>query len=458
MNTASELEELKGRQMARSNMLAKKEAKEKRKPIFDLGLGKCPRKGLCEWGFDVAPCAEQVNDNLAANDPLSFNLDNALSFTLPDLSGQPLGPADVVAFLNQRTDTNVSLNWVKNHWSLILWKLSSYIRLKPDERHIWWTAEEVLRQFSYRWEREFQAHRSIIRRIQERDCCPSVRMVLCVSRFLMSKKNGAEVKEMELTDGWYFMRATVDDSLRRAISKKKLQVGHKLEIFGAKTLGPREGIDVLDAYDMSSLEISGNSSTLAKWDARLGRKAATPILTLRSLTQDGGFIPILDVQIFRLLPLTYSDGKNAWDEQQEAKLQDEWQALRDSTAQKLTQDFGEDLRAFEMILDEVTETLKSSLEAVSLEASGRDLFDDLEEASSPALRRKLLSTASSSVLQATYEVVRERVLSEQQTLKGRVEKELEVCVRSFLHLKLHSVSMSRNPVLPGDHCYAVILL
>jgi len=44
----------------------------------------------------------------------------------------------------------VTLAWVKNHWKLILWKVASYVRSRPDLLGDWWTFERVVEQLRYR--------------------------------------------------------------------------------------------------------------------------------------------------------------------------------------------------------------------------------------------------------------------------------------------------------------------
>jgi breast cancer 2 susceptibility protein len=65
------------------------------------------------------------------------------------------------------------------------------------------------------------------------------------------------------------------------------------------------------------LKISGNSTTLARWDARLGplvypsvsrpntNVVVPPVSTLRSLTNDGGVVSLLDVIVERIHPIAY---------------------------------------------------------------------------------------------------------------------------------------------------------
>lgn len=85
------------------------------------------------------------------------------------------------------------------------------------------------------------SHRSAIKRIQEQDSSPSLPMILCVCAILPGEQQEAEDGKtiqgnpiLELTDGWYRIRSNTDPTLTRAIQAKKLKVGYKIAIAGAK--------------------------------------------------------------------------------------------------------------------------------------------------------------------------------------------------------------------------------
>jgi breast cancer 2 susceptibility protein len=142
-------------------------------------------------------------------------------------------------------------SWVKNHWSLIVWKLGNMIKAKPDERSHWWTFEAVWHQLLYRYEREInRAERSAIKRIQEQDSPSQTPMVLLVSQIFwidppveepppdnpdqLQVSDGPIASGFELTDGWYRMNAKVDPVLAYAAKRGKISVGTKIEMTGAK--------------------------------------------------------------------------------------------------------------------------------------------------------------------------------------------------------------------------------
>ncbi len=69
-------------------------------------------------------------------------------------------------------------------------------------------------------------------------------MVLCVSNIMWSPaavdKNGVPFDphpELEVTDGWYRLRAQVDLPLARAVRRGFIKVGTKLAVSGTKVCG-----------------------------------------------------------------------------------------------------------------------------------------------------------------------------------------------------------------------------
>lgn len=146
----------------------------------------------------------------------------------------------------------IKLEWVKNHYGLIVWKLAGIARAKPDEWQDWFSFEKVCEQLQYRYEREvLLSHRSCIKRIQERDSSASIAMCLVVTRILceerqmapeigsVEEQQGQAIKQMwpaqlELTDGWYKIKANLDPVLEQAALMQNLVSGSKILIQGAK--------------------------------------------------------------------------------------------------------------------------------------------------------------------------------------------------------------------------------
>jgi breast cancer 2 susceptibility protein len=134
---------------------------------------------------------------------------------------------------------------------------------------------------------------------------------------------------LELTDGWYHIKAQVDDCLVRAINKGKITVGRKLGITGAKLDSGADGAEVMDAFDKSRLVLSGNSTSLVKWDAKLGMPKSPFVAALSSLSPDGGVVTMMDVVIDKIFPLAYRSAEwnkeeGEWDQEEETRRQNKW--------------------------------------------------------------------------------------------------------------------------------------
>lgn len=64
-------------------------------------------------------------------------------------------------------------------------------------------------------------------------------------------------------------------------------------------------MEVLDAYESISLTLRGNATHLAPWHAKLGFQSSAPVAALRSLTGDGGSVPIVELIVVKLHPIAY---------------------------------------------------------------------------------------------------------------------------------------------------------
>lgn len=97
--------------------------------------------------------------------------------------------------------------------------------------------------FQYSYERDLnRVQRPILRLILERDAPSSKAMVLCVSNMWWAPQEMSEDgtflvlprPTLELTDGWYRIRTEVDEALARAARRRRIRLGTKLIIAGAK--------------------------------------------------------------------------------------------------------------------------------------------------------------------------------------------------------------------------------
>lgn len=192
-----------------------------------------------------------------------------------------------------------------------------------------WCWKEVMRQLLYRYERELNSgSRPPLRLIATQDAPASCPMVLCVSNITWSEpavqEDGTTAEpcpELEVTDGWYRLRARVDEALTRAIRAGVLRVGRKLAVAGARvsqrlslsqfitaninflfklSSERKDPMEVLEAYNSVQLVLSGNSSHLAPWHAKLGFQRGPFVSTLNSLTHDGGVISVMDIVVVKV--------------------------------------------------------------------------------------------------------------------------------------------------------------
>ena len=66
-------------------------------------------------------------------------------------------------------------------------------------------------------------------------------MVLCISDIIWPVASGSEedtapqtYPSLEVTDGWYRIRAQIDAPLARGVRKGKIKIGRKIAVAGAK--------------------------------------------------------------------------------------------------------------------------------------------------------------------------------------------------------------------------------
>ena len=125
-----------------------------------------------------------------------------------------------------------------------------------------------------RYEREINlAQRSSIKRIQEQDSSAAIPLVLCVSDIRWAEPPEARemnpdeepllvIAGLELTDGWYRIRANIDMTLRSAVERGRIVVGCKLAISGARVSSPSRHLSAarwveprVDTYQMIARRI-----------------------------------------------------------------------------------------------------------------------------------------------------------------------------------------------------------
>lgn len=195
----------------------------------------------------------------------------------------------------------VKLDWTKNHFGWIIWKLFSLSKSYPN-LHLFLTFQNVVEELAYRAQTNiYDAKRSCIQLLYERDESPGRQMVLFVSKIHPDFT-------ISLSDGWYKMNATVDKILAELIKTKKIYVGQKLRICCSKLEGEDACGPLESARKETRLIIRANSVRRAHWSATLGFQAAPFFaVNIASLFANGGPVPFIDVIIQRKYSLLFRE-------------------------------------------------------------------------------------------------------------------------------------------------------
>ncbi|KAM9174028.1 breast cancer type 2 susceptibility protein isoform 2-T2 [Pangshura tecta] len=212
--------------------------------------------------------------------------------------------------------------WVYNHYRWIVWKLAAMEISFPQEfANRCLTPERVLLQLKYRYDLEIdKSQRSAIKKILERDDIAAKTLILCVSKIISlsenmsdicSNKNVVESKKraavIEVTDGWYGVKALLDPPLQALLHGRRLTVGQKIIVHGAELVGSQDACTPLETPDSLMLKISANSTRRARWHAKLGfHQDPRPFpLPLSSLFSEGGTAGCIDIVIQRTYPIQW---------------------------------------------------------------------------------------------------------------------------------------------------------
>ncbi|XP_053827945.1 breast cancer type 2 susceptibility protein [Vidua macroura] len=217
--------------------------------------------------------------------------------------------------------------WVYNHYRWIVWKLAAMEVSFPHEfANRCLTPEMVLLQLKYRYDLEVdKSKRSAIKKIMERDDAAGKTLVLCISKIISlntvvspssSNKNMESKKAaalIEVTDGWYGIRALLDPPLKAFLDRRRLTVGQKIIVHGAELVGPQNGCTPLEAPDTLMLKISANSTRRVRWHTKLGfHRDPRPFpVPLSSLYSEGGAVGCIDVVIQRTYPIQWMEKTSA---------------------------------------------------------------------------------------------------------------------------------------------------
>ncbi|KAF5278315.1 hypothetical protein FQR65_LT03584 [Abscondita terminalis] len=316
--------------------------------------------------------------------------------------------------------------WIDNHFKWIVWKLSSYERNFPDVFSEALSAENIIQQLKYRYDREIdKAERPALRRILETDDVPQKRLVLCVSD-IFRFENSIEV---ELTDGWYSIRTIIDELLKQQINSSKIVIGTKLITQCAEILNC-DGCHPLEIPDHVRLKINFNCTRRAAWDAKLGyQKISKPFpVTLDSVHCDGGIIACVKIYIARVYPLRFMEkvdkGKPVWrNAKAEEKRAQAWEDEKTKELEVLQQRVREEYEK-ELRIKRDTKVCSKNLSEIN---SAETLYTMMEASNDPdSFKERLTSSQLSSIQNYHHNVYIER----NNEISTRMSKELKKLKKS----------------------------
>ncbi|KAF8560092.1 hypothetical protein OG21DRAFT_24217 [Imleria badia] len=363
--------------------------------------------------------------------------------------------------------------WVDNHWPLVLWKLAGMVALDPvgesDPLKKRWCWSEIIRQLMYRYERDLNSSsRPPLRLITIRDASAESPMVLCISDIIWPAGGSEEIAaaqshpELEVTDGWYRLRARIDAPLARGVRKGKIKIGRKIAIAGAKLSAERkEGSEILEAYNSNVLMLTGNSTHMAPWHAKLGFHRGPFVATLNSLTADGGNVAVMVLTVMKAYPVAYiefvedTDGRKQrvgpHDVKEELKLSTQWKTKRESHASKVWVEY--EKRRYRMLdYAERLEQRAGSKFRPSQEDGPPDktydIYDTLQEDIEAA--KSVISSIGHEDAGWLARHIRDRAVQEQDLVSKEIEQELEsICpsrdVKAFCVIAVNDARTYKYP-------------
>lgn len=255
----------------------------------------------------TAATADRVRFNGATGTPIS---DGSVGLGVAEVAlnlvmKHQLKPELLRQAADGTADTAAWRAWVRNHYRWVVWKLAAQERSWDGARGRL-TYKAVVAQLAHRFDREVnQAQKPALKAILQRDAASERLVVLCVSAIDEARS------ELELTDGWYSVRASMDEALAFRVSRRAIRVGVKLAICGARLEGAAaDPLDVLAARETHGVDAESasqllrlpyNGTRLARWDARLGfLRTRCMTVALHSIVVGQGRVPSFDAVVVRV--------------------------------------------------------------------------------------------------------------------------------------------------------------
>ncbi|CAN8195906.1 unnamed protein product [Coccothraustes coccothraustes] len=334
--------------------------------------------------------------------------------------------------------------WVYNHYRWIVWKLAAMEVSFPHEfANRCLTPEMVLLQLKYRYDLEVdKSKRSAIKKIMERDDAAGKTLVLCISKIISpntvvspssSNKNMENKKAaalVEVTDGWYGIRALLDPPLKAFLDRRRLTVGQKIIVHGAELVGPQNGCTPLEAPDSLMLKISANSTRRVRWHTRLGfHRDPRPFpVPLSSLYSEGGAVGCIDVVIQRTYPIQWMEKTSAGSYVFRNSRAEEREAAKHAEDQqkKLEALFAKIQAEYEKHEERTSRrTLRSRIitrQQIHNLQDGAELYEAIQNASDPGYMEGYLSDDQLKALKAYRQLMNDK---KQTQMQEQFKKALE---------------------------------
>ncbi|KAL0951607.1 hypothetical protein HGRIS_008287 [Hohenbuehelia grisea] len=371
---------------------------------------------------------------------------NTLNEEVVQATPVSLGPAQALEELHRHGCDLATQPWVDNHWCLILWKLAGMVTLDPktegDPSARRWCWKEVIRQLLYRYERELNgSSRPPLRLISTQDAPSTCPMVLCISNITWTdvpQEDGTSIPhpELEVTDGWYRLRAQVDESLARAVRRGIIRVGRKIAVAGARLESERKDpMEILEAYNIVKLIIPGNSSHLAAWHSKLGFQSGPYISTLHSLSPDGGLVTAMDLVIVKAYPVAFiefiedEDGNQIREgphsEKDEEISTEKWSRRREAEASKLRLESDKKWSRYEGYADRLMRKAAGRFkpnEDDDVPDHIDNLYDELED---PMSASAVMSKITPSEAGWLAQLIHANIVKEKESASDEMQRELD---------------------------------
>ena len=222
--------------------------------------------------------------------------------------------------------SKLAVNDVRTHRAATEWARAGrlYVDATSSGKR-WCVLSRVVSQLLYRYERERRNERSTLRRIFEGDSPPEQHMVLAVA----SSSTATLTPEMtvELTDGWYGVRALLsDDHLVALLRTGRIRVGAKIRVCNAELLQhsgaisattddhggdrvARRGFAAADGCSALDVDVNARWAMIADWRCVAADRVGH---TDHEIDGDGTGSPTQPVR--RLLSLNFNSVRPApWD-------------------------------------------------------------------------------------------------------------------------------------------------